>query len=788
MYLRILKKDLKRKKTMNCILLLFVILSSMFASSSVNNIVTVMNGLDGYFEKAEMSDYFFCSFEIGGNDTLSEVLENESSVTEYRKEPAVICIADNFTKNGEKFVNFSNTAFIISPEVAKLNYFDSHNDIITEVEPGKVYISGTLPKEADLHIGDTFELSIGDTEQTFEYAGIVKDAFLGADMINNPRLIINNADYQKFTSDSKIKSNNMGAVFYVDTNDTTALEAAVTECSNIAFNAPIKTVRTTYSISMIVAGILLVVSICLILVSFVVLRFTIGFTISEEFHEIGVMKAVGLKNNSIRGLYLVKYLGIAVVGTLIGYIASIPFGNMLIASVSEKMVLGNDNSLLIGILCSIAVVAVILLFCWSCTRKIKKMSPIDAVRSGQTGERFRKRSFLHLGKSHFRATPFLALNDVISEPKQYGIITAVFSVCIMLVMILANIANTLASDKLLFLLDCTKSDAYYTESKGIFEVMTGAKSLREVLDEMEKKLADNGMPADVHIETLYQIPTKFGDTKTTVMFQLCNETKASDYTYTQGTPPQYSNEIALSEPMSEKLDAHIGDTLNLTIGGKEDEYIITALYQSFNQLGESGRLNENVFPPDTSISSTMCYQIDFTDNPDSNEIDNRIEKLKKLFDTDEVTNAAGYVQECTGASDIIGNVKNLMLVMVALIVVMIIVLMERSFIAKEKPQIALMKAMGFKNRAIVAYHTARFVIVCIAASVIAMILCASCTKLIADPIFAIMGAVAGISYEIRPLEVFIVYPLVLSASAAAGAFFTSLYTKSVKASDTSNIE
>ena len=41
MYLNILKKDLKRKKAMNIILLLFIILATMFVSSSVNNIINV---------------------------------------------------------------------------------------------------------------------------------------------------------------------------------------------------------------------------------------------------------------------------------------------------------------------------------------------------------------------------------------------------------------------------------------------------------------------------------------------------------------------------------------------------------------------------------------------------------------------------------------------------------------------------------------------------------------------------------------------------------------------------
>ena len=46
MYWHILKKDLKRKKTMNIILLLFVLLASMFIASGVSNMVTIFSALD----------------------------------------------------------------------------------------------------------------------------------------------------------------------------------------------------------------------------------------------------------------------------------------------------------------------------------------------------------------------------------------------------------------------------------------------------------------------------------------------------------------------------------------------------------------------------------------------------------------------------------------------------------------------------------------------------------------------------------------------------------------------
>ena len=56
MYLQILKKDLKRKRAMNVILLVFIILASMFMSSGVSNIITVLTALDSYFEMADVPE------------------------------------------------------------------------------------------------------------------------------------------------------------------------------------------------------------------------------------------------------------------------------------------------------------------------------------------------------------------------------------------------------------------------------------------------------------------------------------------------------------------------------------------------------------------------------------------------------------------------------------------------------------------------------------------------------------------------------------------------------------
>ena len=51
MFFTILKKDLKRGRTMNTIILLFITISVMFISGSVNSMIASTSSLDKYFEK-----------------------------------------------------------------------------------------------------------------------------------------------------------------------------------------------------------------------------------------------------------------------------------------------------------------------------------------------------------------------------------------------------------------------------------------------------------------------------------------------------------------------------------------------------------------------------------------------------------------------------------------------------------------------------------------------------------------------------------------------------------------
>lgn len=787
MFLRILQKDLKRKKTMNIILFLFIVLATMFVSSGINNVVTVMNGTDYYMDKAGVGDYIVLTMGDGAVGALDEMLKKEESIKGYRLEQVVFGSQNYMTKSGGSALESKNTSIFQSIESATITFFDKENNPITEIKQGHMYVTGTVMEKNNLQPGDVIRLNHNGVELEFVLDGLAKDALLGSDFMGNTRFLMNDADMQKLLANETIYEHYRGEICYFDTDDVKALKAALSEVTNIGFDGPRSTIKLAYVMDMIIAFIVLILSVCLIIVSFVVLKFTITFTITEEFREIGVMKAIGLSNGKVRSLYIVKYLLMSVVGAIVGFFASIPFGKLLMDSVSKKMVLGNDNAILINFLGAVLVVCVILLFAYLCTGKVKKATPVDAIRSGQTGERYKNKTVLRIQKCPTGNALFMALNDVLSSPKRFLSIIISFSLCTLFVLILVNTTATMKSDKLIYTFG-TKSDLYLPDSK-LMDAMSGGSKEETLLyiDELEKKLTEAGMPAEICLEMIYKYPITFQRNDYILTCQQGLNTEASEYKYIEGVAPESKDEISITPQISEMLGAKIGDTITIHFGEQDMECMVTAYHQTMNQLGEIIRLHEDAPTSFDFVAGALHFQINFLDRPDVKEIELRKERIKKLFDNAEVMNSTEYCIDCTMVAGTLEAVQFLLLGITLVVVMLVTILMERSFIADEKGQIAILKAIGFRDSAIIKWHVYRFGLVGLLAVILAAVCSIPMTELCITPIFGMMGAV-DIDYNIDPLQIFLLYPGAVLAMTVIVAWLTALYTKTIKSSDTANIE
>lgn len=789
MYLSILKKDLKRKKAMNMILLLFIILATMFVSSSVNNIINVTTALDNYFEMANVPDYLVATMNKNLSVDIDETVGSASAVDCYAMENILFLSSDNFIFEDEDIVINGGTNLVQSD--IWMNYFLSDGSILETVKPGEFYMTEGKADALGVDVGDRLTIELNGVSREFVLADKIKDALFGSNQLSITRYIISEEDFECFLSVENTEEYYGGTLVYLYSSDMEKVSKQIKPIVDNSISTMDRAfMEFCYILDMIVVGVLLVVSIILIAIAFVVLRFTISFTLSEEFREIGVMKAIGIGNFRIRGLYLVKYMGLSVIGATIGFALSFPFGEMLMSVSSQSIIVGNQSPILINIFCTVLVIAVILLFCYECTDRVKKMTPIDAIRNGQTGERFRKKSLMSLGKSKLSVTSFLALNDIASSPKRYGIISLTFFLCLSLLLILSATVSTMNSDSLATTFGWADCDIYIDSKIGAECILEdGHEKLEKHLNNMEQTLAQNDIPAKCYQETMFNLPVAFGENESNICIYQGTGTTMDMYEYTAGTVPQNTDEIAITRIAADKLNANIGDTVTIKTIDGDKEYMITGFFQSMNTQGSGIRLHSDEYINYAQATGYVNTQIVFTDNPDSEEINWRMEEIQRIFpEYENIETCAETIKDMIGVADTLASVKSLIVILAIILAALITVLMERSFIAKEQGEIALMKAVGTRNGKIYAYHALRFLFVGIITVFIGEMFAMPLTHLCIDPIFKMMGMELAVDYVINPVEMYLIFPIVILATTTVSAFLTSIYTRKIKSSDTANIE
>ena len=195
MYLRILKKDLKRKRTMNAIMLIFIILAAMFISSSANNLITIATALDDYFELAKVPDYWYATPYEGERDRFEDFAKDHGYGLTTAK-----CIQINpqfIQVDGEAF-EYSNVVCLSTVEKTKV--FDSDEKQITHVKDGEIYVTNEIfhSKENHFYEGCKIEIATEREKKTFTLKGCTKDALFGSSMIGMTRFLVSENDYKFF--------------------------------------------------------------------------------------------------------------------------------------------------------------------------------------------------------------------------------------------------------------------------------------------------------------------------------------------------------------------------------------------------------------------------------------------------------------------------------------------------------------------------------------------------------------------------------------------------------------
>lgn len=778
MYLKLLKKDLKRKRTMNIIFLVFIIMASAFISSSAYNLKVISTGLDSYFDAANVGDLIVVANESDA-EQFESFFDKSANASSYSASRTALVKGFGDEKNIEN-------VFLTEFKKSGYKFFDGNDNEITAVNEGEIYIPAEVLDDFKLNVGDDVYISAGDGGKTFKIVSSLKDAGCGGTIAGINRLLINENDFKLLTLD---KNKSPIYIFYsISANDSAAFKNEFYK-SNLPFVMAFdrETCKFTYLMDTLISLILLIISVVLILIALIVLRFIIAFTLEQDFREIGVMKAIGINHRQIRVLYLVKYFAIALVGSILGVVFGLPISRILISISASRIVLTESSGgIALRLMCGLAVVLTVLLFGYFYTGRLKKFSPVDAIRSSSAGERFSKKSVLSLKRSGKTPIPlFLSANDILSGIKKYLFMILIFVMGVSLIIIPLNAVSTLKSEKMIKSASMLECDGSIEISNDLLTM--SLNEIQKVFSKTEKELSGNGVNVKMYMEILVSVSLSHGDNYAKLLGMQGVNTNEEEYLYTDGTAPKLENEIAVTKLTAKALDAEIGDEIDITVSGQTNKYIITATYESMVNTGNGIRFSNKADLDYTQKAGYLYLQFKFTDDLTPSEKAENIEKIRKLYPDKEVKTPTEFSEDITGVASTFDDLSKATLFLVLGINALIAVLMVTTFIIREKGEIGCLKAIGFKNGTLMLWQGLRITIVLLISTIIAIAVSYPLTKLLVETVFNMFG-VSNIQVAVEPLKAFLIYPLILLIVTTAFSILAALQIKRIKPRDIINIE
>ena len=755
MFWRMLKKDLKRKKTMNLILFTFIILCSLFLSSSMANIMVTNNATNYFIDLSNVADQsYFSSHHF--DEEMEKWLQSCSYVEDYEKSVLIQPSKEDVTLRGEELKLDTTMLHFTTADSSYSLMFDENDQVVTHVAIGEMAISAEKAKLLHIEKGDILNVKMGDETRSLKLTTLTKDAVYGKAGMSVARIFMSDTDY----ADLSKHNQNKISVWSIKASDLEKLRMDFNK-SNIpsAFEQTRNTVFMLFYMEKISSVVFMIVAVGMILIALVLLQFTIRFTMEEDFREIGVMKAIGIKNFSIRGMYIVKYLVTALIGALIGFMLSFPFCELLIEPLEQNIIMLEVKSEIgIRIFCSLSVILLTLFFCWRATKQVTKMSAIQAIREGSSGERFKHKGILKLHGSSTKVAFFMASNDILSGLRSYLSIFLALVFGMLTIILPANAASTLSSGKSIVFFGLSKADAYADTVTGFTGIQNKTYSeLKATLLEMEDEFANRGIliKADAYIQIN---PKIYKDDKLKSInvagFKRITE-KPTDVYYFAGTAPKLSNEIGISDVVMRKLDIELGDTVTLQFGEEEEDYIVTGQVQSMSNGGDSIVFSSIHEPSLMYSAGAFGMLIDFIDR---NDITGQIEKAKEVFPQYNIVTSEGKLRGVLGdAIDTMNSLVAFLFLISLMIICLVVYLISHTLLVKDQPIIAFLKSIGFANGTIRLWQMLRMLIVSIAAVLFGIGLSFIFNPLSTKLTFGMMGA-DKVPPQYNVLWTFILYP------------------------------
>lgn len=749
MLLRLLKNDLKNGFLTNLMMTLFIAVSTMLACASISLIYSSQNQISYFMDDlGKVADYNFSMMNVSDQDVENVIaFMKNKKIENYQIERDIALPLEIMRFNGKSDLESSGCFATTLP--SEYNLLFDEDGHIPKIGVGEVGIPLTMKQQLHLKLGDQFEIQRGNHRSVYTITSFVRDSLYGSDMMGQKRIILHPDDFKKQQSFVSEREHSI-VVSVMEGTNTHKLEYDMQQSGlPNAILVDKATAKLSFmGVSLGTSALLLGSGLILLCMAFLIIRFTILFQIENNYAEIGIMKAIGFNHRQIKPIYLVKYMGIAILGTLCGFFCSIPLADVL-----EKLQSGvvpampKETGILLSFLAVFAILAMVYVVTTMVLRKLKKQSTMDAIRKGNEGETYEEHTRFTLAKSKIRSlTGFLAINDLMAHRKQFLMMVIIYALCMVLILVPSTLKDAFQKDAFLQILKISSGDLYTQQISSIH-----VAELEEKQATLQQDLRTYDDKVRVEMETMTSASLSSDGLNTSVFLMHRKDMDSIDFD--EGMTPVLSNELALSTTMAERYGKTVGDSITMSYEGKKQEYLISGIYGSMMNLGN------NILAGD--IPHTYAYTGYLVIHLSGNE-KTRSETAKNImqtYDKMKLIDGSDMVRSFSGDMPAqIATMANLIIAVMLFILFALTILFSKLHMLRSKKAIALMRSLGYGKKQIRHWLLARCVIQIILALVVGILLHVVVANGLLEAYMESMG-MGSVELQCDPFNMLVWYPI-----------------------------
>ncbi|MFC4600228.1 ABC transporter permease [Cohnella hongkongensis] len=747
MHTRIIRNDIMKSKLITLTTMIFVAAAATLVSLAAILAVNLYGALDTLMTQAKTPH--FMQMHSGELDTerLSSFAEQNSNVDEFQVVEFLNIDGAQFIF-GEKSLANSVQDNGLSTQSQKFDYLLDLEGNVINVSDGEVYVPVSYMKDNTTKVGDKAVIS----GKEFTVAGFLRDSTMNSSLSSSKRFLVSNKDYAEFKT-----LENPEYLIELRLKDMSGLGAFETAYANagLEMNGPTVTYalfRLMNAISDgIMIGVILLVSLLVVAIAFMCIRFTLLAKIEDDYREIGVMKAIGLRVSDIKKIYLAKYMAIAAAGSILGFALSFVFKGMLLENIRLYMGESDNTSFayVLGIIGAMLVFLAIIAYVNGVLRRFRNISAAEAIRFGTLQEKTAgAKRFTLSGNRLLNTNIFLGIKDVLSRKRLYATMLAVLVISAFILIVPQNLYSSISSKSFISYMGIGNYDLRIQLSGNIDNVADQVSEVVETVksDQAISKVAvlttktfkakmENGSEENIKIE--------LGDHS---IFPIA---------YTVGKAPVANDEIALSTIYADEMSKKVGDVITLVTEGLEKDLTVSGIYSDITNGGKTAKA---VFTDD---SAGIMWSIVSAELSDKSLVDAKVEEYTVKFDFAKTSNIDEFVTQTLGSTISSVEMASYAAIAVALVItVLVTLLFIKMLVAKDRYSIAVMKSFGFTNSDIKAQFVSRSLFVLIVGVVLGTLLANTLGERLAGMVISSFGA-STFDFAVNPLSAYLLSPLMM---------------------------